>query len=62
MENKIYGPFFSEEPVVIGDMCLAMMENTALHHVPVGTVFQVHHLTSAIVFMPFWLGSFLVIE
>jgi len=40
MKNKVFSPFFFEEPTVTGDTFLAMMENTALCHVHVGTVFQ----------------------
>jgi hypothetical protein len=40
MKNKIIDPFFFEEPMVTGDNFLAMMENTASCHVPVGTVIQ----------------------
>jgi hypothetical protein len=37
-DEKIISLFYFEEPVVTGDTFLAMMENTALHHVPVVTV------------------------
>jgi len=40
VETKVIGPFVFEETTVTGDTCLAVMENTALCHVPVGTVFQ----------------------
>jgi hypothetical protein len=39
-ENKVISPFIFEEPTVTGDTFLAMMENTALRHVPVRTAFQ----------------------
>jgi hypothetical protein len=29
-----------EEPMVTGETFLAMMKDTALHHIPTGTVFQ----------------------
>jgi hypothetical protein len=38
MKNKDIGIFFFEKPMVTGDTFLAMMENTALHHVPVGKI------------------------
>jgi len=38
LKNKL--SVLSEGPTVTGDTSLAMMENTALRHVPVGTVFQ----------------------
>jgi len=40
MKNKVVSPFYFEKPMVIGDTFLAMMENNALHYVPVGTGFQ----------------------
>jgi len=40
IKNKFFGPFLLEEPTVAGDIFLAMMKNTALCYVPVGTVFQ----------------------
>jgi hypothetical protein len=40
MENEVIGPFFFEEPTMSSDTFLAMMENTGLHHAPMGTVFQ----------------------
>jgi hypothetical protein len=42
MMNESTGPFFFEERTVTGDNFLAMMENTASRHVPVGTIFQLH--------------------
>jgi len=62
-KNKCICPFFPKEPTVTGDTFLAMMENTALRHVPVGTVFQsdVHPVTSPVMFVPFWTGSFLIV-
>jgi hypothetical protein len=39
-KNKCIGSFCSKEPTVTGDTFLAVMENTALRHVPVGTVLQ----------------------
>jgi hypothetical protein len=41
-KNKFIGPSFSEEPTVTGDSFLAVMDNTALCHVHVRTVFQLH--------------------
>jgi len=40
MKNKLVDPLFFEEPTVAGESSVTMMENTALCHVPVGTVFQ----------------------
>jgi hypothetical protein len=40
MEDKVIGLVFFEEPAVTGNTFPAMMENTALRRVPVGTVFQ----------------------
>jgi hypothetical protein len=40
MKNKVTSLLLSEEPAVTGDTFLAIIENTALHHVPVRTVFQ----------------------
>jgi hypothetical protein len=40
METKVIGPFFFEEPAMIVYTFLAMMENTALCHFSVGTVFR----------------------
>jgi hypothetical protein len=57
-ENQVTGPFFLEEPTVAGDTFLAMMDNTALHHVHMETVFQLVHITSSIVFMLFGEGVF----
>lgn len=37
MKNKFIGPFLFKEPMVTGDSFLAMMVNTALCHVPVGS-------------------------
>jgi hypothetical protein len=42
MKNKVTGPFLFEEPMVTGDTFLAMMDNTALCHIPVGTLFKLH--------------------
>jgi hypothetical protein len=42
MKNKVSGPLFFEEPTVNGDTFSAMMKNNALHHVPVGIVFQLN--------------------
>jgi hypothetical protein len=43
MGNRVIGLFFFfEELTVNGDTLLAMMENSALHHVPVGTIFKVN--------------------
>jgi hypothetical protein len=38
-DEKVIGPFFFEESAATGDLFLAMTENTALCHVPMGTVF-----------------------
>jgi hypothetical protein len=38
MQNKVNGPFFSEEPKVNDDALLAMMESNVLRLVPAGTV------------------------
>jgi hypothetical protein len=40
-----------------------MMENTALNHVPVGTVFQLDGvpLHFSVMFLPFLTGSFLIV-
>jgi len=38
MENKVTRTFLLEELAVTGDTFLALMENTVLRHVPVGTV------------------------
>jgi hypothetical protein len=40
MKNKVNDPFFIAEPTVTGDNFLAMIENTALRHAPVGTILQ----------------------
>jgi hypothetical protein len=40
MENKVTRTFLLEELAVTGDTFLALMENTVLRHVPVGTLFQ----------------------
>jgi len=40
MQNEVTDPFSFEEPTVTGDTFLAMLYNTVLCHVPVGTVFQ----------------------
>jgi hypothetical protein len=40
VKNNIISIFFLEEPTMSGDKCLAVMENTAMRHVPVGTVFH----------------------
>jgi hypothetical protein len=45
----VIGPFCFEKPAVFGDTFLATMENTALYHIPVGTVF---HLDGAQFFCP----------
>jgi hypothetical protein len=37
MKNKFISPIFFEEPIITGNIFLAMTENNA---VPVGTVFQ----------------------
>jgi len=42
MRNKVMGPLFFEEPMVTGDTFLAVIGNSALHQVPVGTVFQLY--------------------
>jgi hypothetical protein len=52
-EKQIYRFFtFFEEPTVAGDTCLAMMENIAVRHNPVGTVRQLddplYHFSSSI--------------
>jgi hypothetical protein len=49
---------------MIGDNFLAIMENTALHLFPVGTFPQLDGatLTSVIMFVSFWTGSFLLLE
>jgi hypothetical protein len=39
-KKNVIDPFFSEDATVTGAIFLAMMENTTLPHVPVGTVFQ----------------------
>jgi len=39
MKSKVIVPFCMKEPIVNGDNFLAMMGNTALCYVPVGTVF-----------------------
>jgi hypothetical protein len=39
-DEKIIGPFFTEEPAETGDSFLVIMDKTALYHVPVGTSFQ----------------------
>jgi hypothetical protein len=64
-ENKVIGPFFFfEEPTVTGDTFPTVMESTAVHHVPKETVFQSDgtppHLSCYV--MPFWTGSFLIVE
>jgi len=41
------------EHTVTSDTFLAMMENTALCHVPLGTVFQ-SDSAPPVVFVPFW--------
>jgi hypothetical protein len=41
-EEQSYWSFLFEEPTVTGDTFLAMMENTALCYVPVGTYFELH--------------------
>jgi hypothetical protein len=41
-ENKVISPFLFEETTVTGDTFLDVMDNNALCHVPVGTVFQSH--------------------
>jgi len=40
MKNRVFSPFFFEVSVVTDDTYLAMLDNTALHHVTMGTVFQ----------------------
>jgi hypothetical protein len=40
MKNKVISPSCFEEPTVTGDTFLAVMDNTALCHVPAGTVSQ----------------------
>jgi hypothetical protein len=40
LKTKVTSPFFIEEPTMTGLTFLAMIENTALHCVSVGTVFQ----------------------
>jgi hypothetical protein len=40
VKHKVTGPIFFEEPLVTGDTFLTLVENSALRHVPVGTVFQ----------------------
>jgi hypothetical protein len=39
-DEKFIGPFLFEEPMVIGDISVAMMEKPVLTHEPVATVFQ----------------------
>jgi hypothetical protein len=38
--KNIISPSFSEEHMVTGEKFLAMMEVTALHHIPAGAVFE----------------------
>jgi hypothetical protein len=38
MRNRVIGPFIFDEPVETGDSFLAVIESTALFHVPLGTV------------------------
>jgi hypothetical protein len=45
MNNKVIWPLYSEDPMVTGDTVLAMMENNALRHATVGTVFQLYGAT-----------------
>jgi hypothetical protein len=40
MKNKVISPFLFEETMKTTNTFLATMENTVLHHVTVGTVFQ----------------------
>jgi hypothetical protein len=40
MKNKVMVLSFFGEPMAVGDIFLSMVENNALYHVPVGTVFQ----------------------
>jgi hypothetical protein len=40
IKSNVIGPFIFEEAVVTGDTFLAMMDNTTLHHVLIGTVQQ----------------------
>jgi hypothetical protein len=42
IKNKFINPLIFKEPMVTGDTFLAMLENSALNHIPVGTVFQLH--------------------
>jgi hypothetical protein len=39
-DEKRYWSFFFQEPTIIGDIFLVIMENTALCHVPVERVFE----------------------
>jgi hypothetical protein len=61
--KNIISPSFFEEPIVIGEKFLAMMEKTVWCHIPAGTVFQLDGASTnfPIMFMPFQTGSFLIL-
>jgi len=62
IKNKVIDPFSCKEYTVTGASFLAMMENIALHHVSLGTTFQLdHHPTSLIAFVLCWTASFLMV-
>jgi hypothetical protein len=41
-KKQRYQSFYFEEPIVTGDTTLAMIENTALSHFPVGSFLSYH--------------------
>jgi hypothetical protein len=60
--TSIIGPLSFEEPRVTGEMFLAVLEDTALCHIPVGTVLQLDDSPSSpVLLVCFWRGSSLIV-